>query len=74
MRQHVEFAHAIGVAIQNNCPTTEWHSWKYVLENVKRAVVDQLLVKLMKLMEEALKGGYKRWRYDVEPNGEPSKQ
>ncbi|KAB2611706.1 hypothetical protein D8674_019738 [Pyrus ussuriensis x Pyrus communis] len=38
LRQHVEFAHAIG-----------------------------------KLMEVALKGGYKRWRYDLEQNGGPSK-
>ncbi|KAB2608930.1 serine hydroxymethyltransferase 7-like [Pyrus ussuriensis x Pyrus communis] len=44
MRQYVEFAHAIGVAMRNNCPTIEWHSWKYVSENVKKAVMDQLLV------------------------------
>ncbi|KAB2622497.1 hypothetical protein D8674_024679 [Pyrus ussuriensis x Pyrus communis] len=37
MRQYVEFAHAIGVAMQNNCPTAKWHSWKYVPENVKKA-------------------------------------
>ncbi|TQE14028.1 hypothetical protein C1H46_000322 [Malus baccata] len=66
MRQYVEFAHAIGVTMQNNCPTAEWHSWKYVSENVKN--------ELMKLMEEALKGGYKWWHYDMERNEGPSKQ
>ncbi|KAB2601786.1 hypothetical protein D8674_002791 [Pyrus ussuriensis x Pyrus communis] len=40
MRQYVEFAHAICVAIHNNCPTTNWRSWKYVLENVKNVVMD----------------------------------
>ncbi|XP_050106825.1 uncharacterized protein LOC126586165 isoform X2 [Malus sylvestris] len=44
MRQYVEFAHAIGVAMQNNCPTAEWYPWKYVPENVKKAVMDQLLI------------------------------
>ncbi|KAB2617186.1 hypothetical protein D8674_013055 [Pyrus ussuriensis x Pyrus communis] len=81
MRQHVEFVHAIGVAMRNNCPTVEWHSWKYVPENVKKAVMDQLLYtldddtneELMKLMEDALKAGYKRGRYDVEQNGGTSK-
>ncbi|TQE05348.1 hypothetical protein C1H46_009041 [Malus baccata] len=62
MRQYVEFAHGIGVAMQNNCPTAEWYPWKYVPENVKKAVMDQLL------------GGYKCWRYDVERNGGPVKQ
>ncbi|KAB2597352.1 hypothetical protein D8674_000272 [Pyrus ussuriensis x Pyrus communis] len=35
MRQYVEFAHTIGVAMKNNFPA-EWRSWKYVLENVKK--------------------------------------
>ncbi|KAB2606291.1 hypothetical protein D8674_006008 [Pyrus ussuriensis x Pyrus communis] len=53
----------------NNCPTAEWHSWKNVPENVKKVVMDELLCKytpdddtneqLMKLMEDALKEGYK---------------
>ncbi|KAB2625837.1 serine hydroxymethyltransferase 7-like [Pyrus ussuriensis x Pyrus communis] len=47
MRQHVEFAHAIGVAMQNNCPIVEWRSWKYVPENLKKAVMDQLLVSII---------------------------
>ncbi|TQE00400.1 hypothetical protein C1H46_013973 [Malus baccata] len=45
LRQHVEFTHAIGVAIRNNCPIAEWRSWKYVPENVKEMVMDQLLVR-----------------------------
>ncbi|TQD89628.1 hypothetical protein C1H46_024763 [Malus baccata] len=45
----------------DNCPTTEWHSWKYVHDNVKKVLIDQLLCnytlddmneELMKLMEE----------------------
>ncbi|KAB2597383.1 hypothetical protein D8674_000303 [Pyrus ussuriensis x Pyrus communis] len=56
----------------NNCPTAEWRSWEYVLRNVKKAVMDELL--LMKLMENALKGGCNRWRYEVLRNGPgPSK-
>ncbi|CAN6713178.1 unnamed protein product [Malus baccata var. baccata] len=69
MSQYVEFAYAIDVAMQTNCPTAEWHSWKYVLENAKKAcnyTLDEMNEELMKLMEEALKGGYKRWRYAVE--------
>ncbi|KAB2632768.1 hypothetical protein D8674_029015 [Pyrus ussuriensis x Pyrus communis] len=72
--QHFEFAHAISVAMRNNCPTAEWRSWKFVVENAKKAVMDELLCKytldddtneqLMKLMEDALEGGYNRWRYD----------
>ena len=46
MRQYVEFAHAIGVAMRNNCPTAEWRSWKHVPKNVKKAVIDQLLVRV----------------------------
>ncbi|KAB2617400.1 hypothetical protein D8674_013269 [Pyrus ussuriensis x Pyrus communis] len=81
--QYVEFAHAIGVAMHNNCPTTEWCSWKYVPVDVKKAAMDELLCKytldddtneeLMQLMKAALQGGYKRWREDVEQNGGPSK-
>ncbi|CAN6678060.1 unnamed protein product [Malus baccata var. baccata] len=77
MRQNVEFAHAIGVAMRNNCPTTEWHSWKNVPQNLKKAcnyTLDDTNEELMKLMEEVLKGGYKQWRYDVEWNGGPTKQ
>ncbi|CAN6677891.1 unnamed protein product [Malus baccata var. baccata] len=83
MRQHVEFAHAIGVAMRNNCHVAKWCSWKYMLENVKKVVMDQLLCnytlddmseELMKLMEEALKGGYKWWCYGMERKGGPSKQ
>ncbi|KAB2632745.1 hypothetical protein D8674_028992 [Pyrus ussuriensis x Pyrus communis] len=51
MRQHVEFAHAIGYTLNNDTSK-----------------------ELMKLMEEALKGGYKRWHYDVERNRGPLKQ
>ncbi|TQE02395.1 hypothetical protein C1H46_012034 [Malus baccata] len=67
----------------NNCPIAEWHSWKDVLKNVKKAVIDELLCRytldddknkqLMKLKESALEGGYNRWLYDVQRNGGPSK-
>ena len=51
MRQHVEFAHVIGVAMWNNYPIVEKRSWKYVPNNVKKAVMDQLLVSIL-LMDE----------------------
>ncbi|TQE11277.1 hypothetical protein C1H46_003283 [Malus baccata] len=35
---------------------------------------DRCISKLMKLMDEALKRGYKQWHYDVERNGGPAKQ
>ncbi|XP_050146691.1 uncharacterized protein LOC126622082 [Malus sylvestris] len=84
VRQHFEFAHAIAVATGNNCPTAEWRSWKDVTGNVKKAVMDELLCKytldddtneqLMKLMDDALEGGYNRWHYEVLRNGSrPSK-
>ncbi|XP_050102116.1 uncharacterized protein LOC126582147 [Malus sylvestris] len=84
LMQHFQFTHAIAVAMGNNCLTTEWRSWKDVLENAKKAVMDELLCKytlddepkelLKKLMEDALEGGYNRWRYDVLHNGPgPSK-
>ncbi|KAB2597874.1 hypothetical protein D8674_000794 [Pyrus ussuriensis x Pyrus communis] len=82
LMQHFQFMHAIVVAMGNNCPTAEWHSWKDVLENAKKAVMDELLCKytlddtneqLMKLMEDALEGGYNRWHYEVQRNGGPSK-
>ncbi|KAB2619946.1 hypothetical protein D8674_039433 [Pyrus ussuriensis x Pyrus communis] len=57
LRQHFEFAHAIVVAIGDD----------YVPQNVKKAVMDELL--LMKLMEDALEGGYNRWHYEVLRNG-----
>ncbi|KAB2622495.1 hypothetical protein D8674_024677 [Pyrus ussuriensis x Pyrus communis] len=72
LRDHFEFAHAIAVAMGNNCPTTEWHSWEDVPENVKTAMMDELL--LMKLMDDALEEGYNQWRYEVLQNGPgPSK-
>ncbi|TQD91341.1 hypothetical protein C1H46_023092 [Malus baccata] len=55
---------------------------KYVPENAKKVVMDQLVCnytldetdkELMKLMDEALNGGYKRCHYAVEQNGGPSK-
>ncbi|KAB2602928.1 hypothetical protein D8674_003933 [Pyrus ussuriensis x Pyrus communis] len=46
MRQYVEFEQTISVAMWNNCPTVEWCSWKYVLKNVKKAVMDLLLVRV----------------------------
>ncbi|KAB2629677.1 hypothetical protein D8674_034472 [Pyrus ussuriensis x Pyrus communis] len=81
LRQHFAFMHAIVVAMRNNCPTAEWRSKKFMPENVKKAVMDELLYtlddetneQLLKLMEDALKGCYNWWRYDVEPNGAPSK-
>ncbi|KAB2606188.1 hypothetical protein D8674_005905 [Pyrus ussuriensis x Pyrus communis] len=71
LRQHFQFAHAIAVAMGNNCSTAEWRSWKDVPENAKKAVMEELL--LMKLMEDALEGGHNRWRYEVQQNGGPSK-
>ncbi|KAB2597197.1 hypothetical protein D8674_000117 [Pyrus ussuriensis x Pyrus communis] len=44
MKQYVEFAHSICLAMQNNCPTIEWRFWKFVREDMKKAVMDQLLV------------------------------
>ncbi|CAN6544597.1 unnamed protein product [Malus baccata var. baccata] len=81
LRQHVEFAHAIAVAIWNNCPTAKWRFWAYVPDNVKKVVMDEFLYtlgddmneELMKLMEATLEGGYNRWCHDVEQNGAPSK-
>ncbi|KAB2597321.1 hypothetical protein D8674_000241 [Pyrus ussuriensis x Pyrus communis] len=35
--------------MQNNCPTAEWCSWKYVPKNVKKAVMDELLSTYTKL-------------------------
>ncbi|KAB2615105.1 hypothetical protein D8674_021693 [Pyrus ussuriensis x Pyrus communis] len=79
LRDHFELAHAIVVAIGNNCPTAEWHSWEDVPENVKKVVIDEVLCKytlnddtnkqLMKLMDNVLEGGYNRWRYEVLWNG-----
>ncbi|XP_050112135.1 uncharacterized protein LOC126590687 [Malus sylvestris] len=76
---HFQFAHAIAIAMGSKCPTTEWHSWKDVPENAKKAVMDELLCNytlddepkehLMKLMDDALEGGYNRWRYEVQHNG-----
>ncbi|XP_050137095.1 uncharacterized protein LOC126612670 [Malus sylvestris] len=80
LRQHFQFTHAIVVAMGNNCPTAEWRSWKDVPENVKKAVMEELLSKYTldddtneQLMEDALEGGYNRWRYEVQRNERPSK-
>ncbi|KAB2630724.1 hypothetical protein D8674_008243 [Pyrus ussuriensis x Pyrus communis] len=51
LRQHFQFEHAIAVAVGNNCPTTEWRSWKDVLENEKKAMVDELLGSIL-LMDQ----------------------
>ncbi|KAM1236827.1 hypothetical protein PS2_037623 [Malus domestica] len=79
LREHFEFAHVIDVAMGNNCPTAEWRSWEDVPGNVKKAVMDELLCKyvfdderkeqLMKLLEDALEGGYNQWHYEVLRNG-----
>ncbi|KAB2608896.1 hypothetical protein D8674_012064 [Pyrus ussuriensis x Pyrus communis] len=58
-------AHVIAVAMgNNNCPTTEWRSWKDVPRNVKKFTMDELL-----LMDDTLEGGYNWWRYEVLRNG-----
>ncbi|TQD93460.1 hypothetical protein C1H46_020928 [Malus baccata] len=79
LRDHFEFAHVIAIAMGNNCPTAEWHSWEDVLGNVNKVVMDEVLCKytldddtneqLMKLMDNGLEGGYNRWRYEVLQNG-----
>ena len=48
---HFQFGHAIDVAMGNKCPTAEWRSWKDVLENAKKTVMDELLVRIL-LMDE----------------------
>ncbi|TQE07912.1 hypothetical protein C1H46_006445 [Malus baccata] len=45
LRDHFEFAHAIAVAMGNNCPTAEWRSWKDVPRNLKKDVMDEVLCK-----------------------------
>ena len=47
LREHFEFVHAIAVAMRNNCPTAEWRSWKDVPGNVKKVVMDELLVSIL---------------------------
>ena len=47
MREHFEFAHAIAGAMGNNCPTSEWRSREDVSGNVKKAVMDELLVSIL---------------------------
>ncbi|KAB2603030.1 hypothetical protein D8674_004035 [Pyrus ussuriensis x Pyrus communis] len=76
LMHHFQFAHLIVVAIGNNCHTAKWHSWKDVPENVKKAVMDELLCKYTLddepkelLMEDALEGGYNRWHYNVLQKG-----
>ncbi|KAB2635112.1 hypothetical protein D8674_025646 [Pyrus ussuriensis x Pyrus communis] len=44
MTKYVEFGHVIGVAMRNNCHFAEWRSWKYVPVDVRKVVMDQLLV------------------------------
>ncbi|KAB2628920.1 hypothetical protein D8674_033715 [Pyrus ussuriensis x Pyrus communis] len=44
LRDHFEFAHAIAVAIGSNCPTAEWRSWEDVPENVKKTMMDEVLM------------------------------
>ncbi|KAB2618176.1 hypothetical protein D8674_014045 [Pyrus ussuriensis x Pyrus communis] len=44
LRDHFEFARVIAVAMGNNCPTAKWHSWEDVPENVKKAVMDEVLM------------------------------
>ncbi|KAB2608016.1 hypothetical protein D8674_011184 [Pyrus ussuriensis x Pyrus communis] len=89
LREHFEFAHAIAIAIGNNCPIAGWRFWEDVPGNVKKAVMDELLLSIckytleddtneglmkLKLMDNALEGGYNRWRYKVLRNGPgPSK-
>ncbi|TQE02565.1 hypothetical protein C1H46_011799 [Malus baccata] len=70
LRDHFEFVHAIAVAMGNNCLNAKWRSWEDVPENVKKAVMEEVLCKytldddtneqLMKLMDNALEGGYNR--------------
>ena len=50
-REHFEFAHVIVVAMGNNYPTAEWRSWEDVPGNVKKAVMDELLVSIL-LMDQ----------------------
>ena len=47
LRDHFEFAHAITVAMGNNCSTVEWCSWEDVPENVKKVVMDEVLVSIL---------------------------
>ncbi|KAB2628958.1 hypothetical protein D8674_033753 [Pyrus ussuriensis x Pyrus communis] len=51
LREQFEFAHAIAVAMRNNCPTAEWRSWEDVPKNVKKVVMDDLLVSIL-LMDQ----------------------
>ncbi|KAB2617446.1 hypothetical protein D8674_013315 [Pyrus ussuriensis x Pyrus communis] len=44
LKNHFEFVYAIVVAIGNNCPTGEWRSWEDVLGNVKKAMIDEVLM------------------------------
>ncbi|TQE05697.1 hypothetical protein C1H46_008716 [Malus baccata] len=54
LRQHFQFTHAIAVAMGNNFPTAEWCFWKDVPENVKKAVMEELLMK------------FQEWKFDVQ--------
>ena len=47
LREHFEFVHAIVVAMGNNCLTAEWRSWEDVPGNVKKVVMDELLVSIL---------------------------
>ncbi|KAB2619843.1 hypothetical protein D8674_037409 [Pyrus ussuriensis x Pyrus communis] len=44
IRDRFEFAQAIAIAMGNNCPTVEWCSWEDVPGNVKKAVMDEVLM------------------------------
>ncbi|KAB2619861.1 serine hydroxymethyltransferase 7-like [Pyrus ussuriensis x Pyrus communis] len=59
LRDHFEFAHAIAVAMGNNCPTVEWRSWEDVLGNVKKPVMDEVLV------STNLAEAYAEFKYDI---------
>ncbi|RXH69062.1 hypothetical protein DVH24_031395 [Malus domestica] len=45
-------------AMQNNCPTAEWRSWKFVSEDMKKTMMDQLFFwrELLLLNYEELMG------------------
>ncbi|KAB2631483.1 serine hydroxymethyltransferase 7-like [Pyrus ussuriensis x Pyrus communis] len=51
LREHFEFTHAIVVAMGSNCPTAEWRSWEDMPGNVKKVVMDGLLVNIL-LMDQ----------------------
>ncbi|TQD71434.1 hypothetical protein C1H46_043031 [Malus baccata] len=62
LREHFEFAHAIVVAMGNNCPTTEWHSWKDIAGNVKKVVMDELLYDIRNLVRRDCSAEFESWK------------